>query len=229
MNGLQKLGGIGALLQGAAFVIILVTFFVVLPGQGITAIPNDLENPAKVLPAVANQLLLTIGLWGVEDLIFAMGLIVAVAALYYRLQAPSASVMGIATIAGVIATGLFLANAMVGIFGIQELAGLYAQNPALAASAFLPIILMRFGLGFGGVFAYGWWVFLASWVALQARWLPRVLNYLGLLFGVLSILSVVIPPLGFLGPIVGIVWVVWLGIILLRQPARMTTQPGTTM
>ena len=162
MNGLQKLGGIGALLQGAAFVIILVTFLVVLPGQGITASPNDLENPAKVLPAVANQPLLTLPLWGVEDFVFAIGLVLAVAALYYRLQATSASVMGIATIAGVIATVLFLASGTVGIFGIQELAALYAQNPTQASSAFLPIVLVRFGLGYAAIFAYGWWVFLAS-------------------------------------------------------------------
>jgi hypothetical protein len=59
---------------------------------------------------------------------------------------------------------------------------------------------------------------LISWVALQARGLPKALNYLGIMIGVAGILSA-LPGLGEVGLIFGlvqIVWFIWLGIVMLR-------------
>jgi len=88
-----------------------------------------------------------------------------------------------------------------------------------AETAFLTLNLVSsngVGLASGGIFAYGGWALLVSWVALQADVFPKPLNYLGLLFGVAGIGAMVIPPLGFLGPVVGVVWCLWLGVTLLR-------------
>ena len=52
--------------------------------------------------------------------------------------------------------------------------------------------------------------------ALQGS-LPGSPNYLGLLFGVLSILSPFIPPRALVGAVLGVVWGVWLGVVLLRS------------
>ena len=64
------------------------------------------------------------------------------------------------------------------------------------------------------------WFLLLSWVALRARELPRVLNYLGLVIGVAGILSVVLTSLLLMAVVYGlglIVWFAWLGIVMLRR------------
>jgi hypothetical protein len=66
------------------------------------------------------------------------------------------------------------------------------------------------------IFAAGWWALLASWAGLQGG-LPKILSYLGLLFGAAAILSFAIPPLNPLSALLGIVWSAWLGISLLRE------------
>ena len=53
MNNSQKTAGIGALLQGIFFVIVLVVIFAILPRFGLQG-PNDFADPAKVLPFAAN-------------------------------------------------------------------------------------------------------------------------------------------------------------------------------
>ena len=80
------------------------------------------------------------------------------------------------------------------------------------------------GLLTAAIFASGWFVFLASWAALRGG-LPKILSYLGLLFGAVSILAFAIPPFILIGVLLGIVWGIWLGIVLLREPASMAA-PG---
>jgi hypothetical protein len=62
------------------------------------------------------------------------------------------------------------------------------------------------------------WLLLLGWVALRAKELPRVLNYLGVVIGIAGILSVVLEPA--LAAVYGlglIIWFVWLGIVMLRR------------
>ena len=79
---------------------------------------------------------------------------------------------------------------------------------------------MATGLGGGGgeTIVNALWFLLLSWVALRARELPRVLNYLGVVLGVAGVLSVVVASL-VLSAVYGlglIIWFVWLGIVMLR-------------
>ena len=65
----------------------------------------------------------------------------------------------------------------------------------------------------------GIWMLLVSWAALLAGRHPRALNYLGVVVGVAGVLTVV-PALEVLG--IGfrlgeIVWIVWLGIVMVRS------------
>ena len=46
--------------------------------------------------------------------------------------------------------------------------------------------------------------------------IPQGFDYVGMLFGVAGIGAIFILPLGFLGPVVGIIWCLWLGVLLLR-------------
>jgi len=49
MHRLQKVGGVGALLFGVSFVLLIVSNAVIQPGLGITGRADGI-NPAKVLP-----------------------------------------------------------------------------------------------------------------------------------------------------------------------------------
>src|SRR6266496_408868 len=216
MNNSQKAAGIGAVLQGAFFVIVLVLILGVLPGFGLQG-PSDFADPAKVLPFVVNQPFVAFWLFP-GDILFAAFLILTVMGLYERLQNSSPTLMRLATAAGFVATTLILANGTIGN-SVVQLARNYPQNQDAAETAFLTLSLVSsngVGLVSGGIFAYGWWAVLVSWVALRAGTFPKALNYVGLLFGVAGIGAIFILPLGFLGPVVGIVWCLWLGVVLLR-------------
>ena len=216
MNNSQKAAGIGALLQGVFFVIVLVLILGVLPGFGFQG-PNDFADPAKVLPFVVNQPFVAFLLFP-GDILFAVFLILTVMGLYERLQSSSPALMRLATAAGLVATTLILANGTIGN-SVVQLARNYPQNQDAAETAFLTLSLVSsngVGLVSGGIFAYGWWAVLVSWVALRAGTFPKALNYVGLLFGFAGIGAIFILPLGFLGPVVGIVWCLWLGVVLLR-------------
>jgi Domain of unknown function (DUF4386) len=77
------------------------------------------------------------------------------------------------------------------------------------------------GLGGGGgeTMVNALWSLLLGWAALRARELPRALNYLGLVAGVAGILSVVlaVPALTAVYAFGLIIWLVWLGIVMLRR------------
>ena len=216
MSSLQKASGIGALLQGIFFVIILAIVFTVLPGLGLQG-PNDFADPAKVLPFVASQPFVAFVLFP-GDILLSVFLILTVMGLYERLQIHSPALVRLATAAGLVATTLILAGGTISN-SLFQLARLYSQNRGGVETAYLTLNLVSsngVGLVSGGIFAYGWWAALISWVALRAGVFPKWLNYLGLLFGIAGIGAILIQPLAFLGPVVGAVWCVWLGVAQLR-------------
>ncbi len=216
MNGSQKAAGVGALLQGIFFIIVLVLILGVLPGFGLQG-PNDFADPGKVLPFVASQPFVAFWLFP-GDILFAVFLIITVAGLHERLQSQSPFLMRLATSSGLVATALILANGTIGA-SVLQLAQNYPQNRDVAETTFLTLSLVSsngVGLVSAGIFAYGWWAVIISWVALRAGIFSKALNYVGLLFGIAGIGAIIILPLGFLGPLIGIVWCIWLGAALLR-------------
>jgi len=219
MKGLQKIGAIGALLLGVSFVLLILGDAVIEPSLGLNS-PADGMNPAKVFPVVA-----TLRLVFSIPILFGVATSLTALALDERLQARAPAVMRISTAAGLIAAGLFLAAGIFSFVGLPELAGVYADNPASVTPAVFAVAdAVATGLLAAAVFASGWWALLASWAALPGG-LPKILNYVGLLFGAVSILAFVIPPFLAVGGFVGLVWAFWTGIELLREPAGMAASP----
>jgi len=213
MKGLQKIGGVAALIQGILFIVFPLFHFAILPSLGLAATtgPNILADPAKVLPAASQSPLVTI--FGLLDVPVAACLLLIVLALHERLQSDSPNMIRIATGSGLVGTVLFLAVGMGRFAGISQLSALYPQDQASVATAYLAASTVVEGLNSAAVFAYGWWVLLASWAGLKTGRLPKLLSYLGLLLGLTGIITFLFP----VPPILGIIWFLWLGAVLLRN------------
>jgi hypothetical protein len=213
MKDLQKMGGIAALYEAAAYVLGIVFFIFLVDYSG------DVDPAQKVALLMDNQVNMYI-MNLVIYVIFGVVLVVLALALYDRLKVGSPTVMQTATAFGLIWAGVVIASGMIFNIGMGVVVDLYGTDPDQAATVWLAIDSVVDGIGGGVEILGGLWVLLVSWAALRAGGLPRVLNYLGVVIGLAGILTVV-PALGELGGVVfglgQIVWFVWLGIVMLRS------------
>ena len=213
-NGLQKIGGVAALIQAAVYLVAMVLFLGILIPAGYGTSTDPVQNVAFLAD---NQT----AVYAVNVLVYvASSVLVAVLALalYNLLKASSPVLTQTATIFGFIWAGVLIATAMIASIGLSTIVDLYGQDPAQAASLWMTIQVVQDGLGGGTEIVGGIWVLLASLAALRAEMLPRILNYLGVVVGAAGILSV-IPVLGGLVDLFGlgaIVWFAWLGVVMLR-------------
>ncbi|MEM8533032.1 MAG: DUF4386 family protein [Chloroflexota bacterium] len=220
MKRSQKMGGIAAIYQAAAYVAGMVFFLLVMDYTGVV-------DPVQRVALLAdNQLSLYI-MNLVIYVVFGIFLVVLTLALHERLKTNAPSLMRTATAFGLIWAGLVIASGMVANIGTGVVVDLYETDPTQAAMIWLAIDTIVEGIGGGNEIVGGLWVLLVSWAALQTDGLPRVLNYLGLVIGLAGIVSA-IPAFGDLGGIIfglgQIVWFVWLGFVLLLSKTQATTQ-----
>ncbi len=213
MKNLQKMGGIAALYEAAAFLIAMVGFLLVLDTLGVV------DPVQKVALLVDNQAFLYI-LNLIAYVIWGLVMVVLALALYERLKAGSPAMMQIATAIGLIWATVVIASGMVANIGMDTVVDLYGTDPSQAVTVWLAIESVADGLGgVGGEILGSTWILLVSWAALRGGELPRALNYFGVAISVAGILSVVPALFGVLGIIFGlgkIVWYIWLGIVMLR-------------
>lgn len=213
MRNLQKMGGLAALYEAAAYVVGIVFFIGIVDYSGVV------DPLQKVALLVDNQAMLSL-INLIIYVLFGIVLVVLSLALHDRLKAGSPAIMQIATAYGLIWAGVVIASGMIYNIGLGVVAELYSTDPAQAATVWLAIDAVFEGIGGGVEVLGGLWVLLVSWAALRTAELPKVLNYLGLLVGVAGIITLV-PALGEIGGMVfglgQIVWFAWLGIALLRS------------
>ena len=212
MKNLQKMGGVAALYEAAAYLLGFALWI------GVLKYSSDLEPARQVASFVNNQ-----GLWYILNLVVyiiaGFFLVVLTLALYEHLKKSSPVIMQIATAIGLIWAGVVIASGMIANIGIENVINLHNTDPAQAAQVWVAIDSVRDGLGGGNEIVGGVWILLVSWAALQAGKLSRALNYLGSLIGVAGILSAV-PALGELASVFGliqIVWFIWLGTLMLHK------------
>jgi len=211
MKNLQKMGGIAALYAGAAYVVGMVGFLLVVGW------PDDPVQQVAVL--VENQVSMHI-LHLIVYVVWAVFMVVLALALYERLKAGSPAIVQTATVFGMIWATVIIASGMIFNSGMENVVDLYGKDPAQATTVWLAIDSVFGGLGGSNEVVGGIWILLISWAALRAGELPRVLNYLGVAIGVAGIISAV-PALAelfiYIFALGQIVWFVWLGIVMLRS------------
>lgn len=214
---LQKMGGVAALIHAATYVagmMLMLTFLAPVFAEDV----NPIEKVAFLADHQAVTYLWTLFIYVVASVF----LVVLVLALYERLKAGRPALVQTATTFGLIWAGLVLAAGMVYKTGVGTVIDLYGKDPAQAATVWLTANSVYGGLEGGNVILGGLWTLLVSWAALRTGELPKELNYLGVVIGAAGLLTIV-PVLEvamFVFGLGGIVWFVWLGIVMLRSGKR---------
>ncbi len=208
---LQKIGGVGSIGFACLCVIFLVFYLLVFPRLGLVE-SSDWINPVKINAAWSTSPI-TFVLFNLESILFSIALILIALALRERMQAGVPNLMQVVIIGVSIACALLLAAALIEI----------STSPTIASAQNLPtrraVTAVYFGLIFAGDHALGWVLLLIGWGALKTKGLSLILSYLLMLYGVIVILEFAVPPFMFVGVILGIIWGVWLGAVLLRSKA----------
>jgi len=214
MKNLQKMGGIAALYEAAALLIAMAGYLLILDTL------SDVDPVEKVALLVDNQTFLYI-LNLMVYVIWGLVMVVLSLALYQRLKAGSPAMALTATVIGLIWATVLIASGMISNYGMGIVVDLYSTDPAQAGTVWLAIDSVAQGLGgASGEILGGPWVLLVSWAALRAGEFPKALNYLGLVLGVVGILSTIPALFLMLALVFGmgkIVWLIWLGIVMLRS------------
>jgi len=215
MNNLQKMGGVAALI-GAATNLFALVMFITLAPKGLGS-----DDPGQIVAFFAdNQAIMRVW-YIISYYVFGVSLIFLSLALYERLKAGSPALVQAVTTFGLIWAVLVIVMGTLSINNVSTVVRLYGENPAQAATVWLTLDSVETGLGNNGgeTMVNALWFLLLSWAALRARELTRVLNYLGVVTGVAGILSVVLalPALTAVYAFGLIIWLVWLGIFMLRR------------
>jgi hypothetical protein len=233
MKNLQKMGGIAALSAAAATLIGLVGYVLVLGTL------DDVDPVQQVASLVDNQAFIYI-LNLIAYVFWGFFMVVLALALYERLKSGSPALALTATAIGLIWATVIIASGMIRNFGMGIVVDLYSTDPTQAGTVWLAIDSVFQGLGgASGEILGGPWVLLVSWAALRAGEFPKALNYLGVVLGVAGILSTIPALFLMLALVFGIgkiVWLIWLGIVMLRsktsaavdEPEAFVPHHGTT-
>jgi len=223
MNGLQKAGGIGALVNAAAYIIGLVMVATLL--GSVVELPPA-EYVAYIAESSENHTLLYV--WHLFIYVVAGVFMVPMALGFHdRVKDAPQWLTQSATAFGLIWAGFVIGSGLLIIIDLDVLSTLYHTNPEQAVTARHAMSAVESALGGGIELPGGLWALLVSFAALRVNALPRLLNYLGLIIGVSGILTVV-PALYVMGYVFGlgfVVWFIWAGIVMVRgRKTKLATQ-----
>lgn len=201
MFHLQLLGSIAAFMN-AAVMLAALAVAVVLIGVPAMSDPSKLAALALQNPA---PLLIQDGFKLVSGVIS----VVLILALANYLQRDTPSVLSAATGFGLLSVFCLGVNAVLSLYAISQAAAL-EHNPGEMGNRLNVVInsLAMAVLIFDGV-----WHLLLSWAALKFQGLPKPLCYLGLGIGAFSL----VPPLEMVVLPLTVVWLVWIGRVLLQE------------
>lgn len=213
MNNIQKMGGIAAFYMATAYTLGITLFLFVLNYA-------EIVDPAQKLTILIEKQMLIYSMNLILYVIFGVFLIMLMLALYERLKVHASAMTNLAIIIGIIWAGSLIASGMVSNAGIPLVVKLYSTDPAQALLTWQQIETVASGLGNGnGEILGGLMTFFISWSALQTGGLPKALNYLGMVVGLVGIVSIA-PSLKDLTAVFGVTQIVWfirLGVILLQS------------
>jgi hypothetical protein len=218
----RRVGGWAAL----AMVVLWLLAFVTAVVLGTQVFPGYAD---RFIPAKIQAHLIAATLDGTAQLLMGTALVALAFGLSFYLATPLTPLMQIALLAGIVGGVFMIAagaglqeNVFTAIFSSAE------QNAQLAAAMGVPDVtlinatnaVVAGGMRSTAAYGTGWAMVLWGIVALRTKRLPTMLNWIGIVTGVLFALTVWIGP--FTGPIAFLgmlIWHGWLGVRLLRGTA----------
>lgn len=218
MKSLQKMGGIAALYEAAAYIVGMIGFLTVVDVSGVA-------DPVQKVALMADNLAFLYILHLIVYVVWGIFMVVLALALYERLKVGSPAIVQTATVFGIFWGCVIILSGMIHNVGMQNVVDLYGKDPTQAGTVWLTIESVLGGLAGSNEFIGGIWILLVSWAALRTGEFSRILNSLGLVVGIAGIISIV-PALAelfiYIFALGQIVWFIWLGVVLLRS------NPGKT-
>ncbi len=214
MINLQKVGGVAALFEALAYIVGFVVMATLLnPGN------TEGWTSAQKLAFILDRKILFHAWTLFIYVAFGVALVVLAVALHERLSDRARDWMKIATPFGLIWAGLVIASGMVASVGLEAVAAIHPRDVTQGTSTWAAIGAIQNGLGGGVELVGGVWVLLISTASLRSSAFPKALSYLGIVVGLVGVLTVV-PMLKDLGMVFGItqiLWFAWIGIAMLRR------------
>ncbi|MCB0637039.1 MAG: DUF4386 family protein [Lewinella sp.] len=213
---LQRIGGWSALIEAGAYLFGFVVLALFLTPDNAA----DLTATEKLAFVLDKRLLHQVWML-IIYVVFGVALVPLVTALHERLRQHDDLRLRFGTLFGYIWVVLVIASGMIANLGLDTVARIYPGDPRQATTVWIALEGVQNGLGGGVEIVGGLWVLLLSWVGLRTGELSRFINYLGLLVGLVGILTA-IPGLSGLGAAFGLLQISWfalIGLRLLRQPA----------
>lgn len=218
----QKAGGWAALFMALSLIAAMPYFLLVVKYESATTAAQKLQ---LVLANYGTMYAMTL----TDYQLFGLALAVLSFALYDRFHDPAPFMARLATAAGLVWSVVLFASGMIETFGMTTVIEMHRSDPTAAVNAWAVIEPVANALGSsGGELIGGTWALLVCTIALRTRVLPRSLGWFGAIIGVAGIVSA-IPPLSAFIYIFGlgqIVWLSWLGGVLLRTRATDSEQAG---
>jgi hypothetical protein len=203
-----RAGGVAALYLALALLAAIPYFLLVVDYPGATTAADKVALIADHYPSMYVVYLATYVLFGI-----AVGVLAVT--VHDRLRADGPVTARIATFVALVWSFVLVASGLVFTYGMTAVQTLPASERAAAWQAIEPVALALGGAG--GELLGGVWVLLISVIVLRGATLPRSLGWLGVVIGVVGLISVV-PPLHDAAVAFGllqIMWFAWLGVILL--------------
>jgi len=219
---LQKLGGYASIvlvLVGMASIAMLTIAFRGFTGSGDSLDPAKMKAAYEASPIAFHSYYVLGILGGILVLIIAL-------AIQERMQAKASNLMRFAVIAASACSALSLTTMISGFLRYK----LLAETGDL--SAYRSALVLYTCLGTAAENAWGWALLLIGLAGLSTLVWPRVLSWLILVSGIVSIIGFAMPTIpGAAGMVIDgivvlleMVSMIWLGVVLIRKPESIAAQ-----
>ncbi len=211
----QKIGGFSSILLGLIYIVAFIVYGAILD------YPSKEASESQRLAFLSDNYLVLSSITFISYVLFGILLAVLVVAMHQRVKDGFSNFSLVTSAFGIIWVGLVIASGMIANIGLNSVLEIGIDNPEKAMTIWTSVGIVSEGLGGGNEIVGGIWVLFLSIICLKGFFYSKSLSFLGLLVGVAGILTVL--PSDVFKEVFGIsqiIWFIWIGIVLIRQPSE---------